>query len=82
MVLGITRVEAQDKAITKNKFREKLSLARNNDENRARICLSYDIIVNNKFYKQCEKDVFRINDELGIDIFADIIIQLLGIVIN
>ena len=78
MVLGITRVEAQDKAITKNKFREKLSLARNNDENRARICLAYDIIVNNKFYKECEKDVFKINDELGIDIICGYYYTIIG----
>ena len=37
LVLGITKNEAKDKATTKNKFREKLSSARNNDEIRAKI---------------------------------------------
>lgn len=78
LVLGITKNEAKDKATTKNKFREKLSSARNNDEIRAKIFLAYDIIVNNNFYKECEKDFFRINDELGIDIICGYYYAVIG----
>ena len=78
LVLGITKNEAQTKSKTKNAFREKLSSSRNNDELRAKICLAYDIIVNNKFYKECEKDVFKINDDLGIDIICGYYYTIIG----
>ena len=59
LILGLKKDEAQNASKTKNSFREKLSSARKNDELRAKICLAYDIIVNNKFYKECEKDVLK-----------------------
>ena len=76
LILGIEKGETHSK--TKNSFREKLSASRNNDELRAKICLAYDIIVNNKFYKECEKDVFKINDELGIDIISGYYYTIIG----
>jgi ankyrin repeat protein len=78
LTLGITKDQAQNSSKTKNAFREKLSSARNNDELRAKICLAYDIIVNKKFYKECEKDVFKINDELGIDIICGYYYAIIG----
>ena len=78
LILGLKKDEAQNASKTKNSFREKLSSARNNDELRAKICLAYDIIVNNKFYKECEKDVFKINDELGIDIICGYYYAIIG----
>ena len=54
-----------------------MSAARNNDQLRAKICLAYDIIVNNNFYKECEKDVFKIND-LGIDIICGYYYTIIG----
>jgi len=78
LILGITKNEAKNASKTKNSFREKLQAARNNDELRAKVCLAYDIIVNNKFYKECEKDVFKINDELGIDIICGYYYTIIG----
>ena len=75
MILGITKGSTSSR--TKNSFREKLSAARNNDQLRAKICLAYDIIVNNNFYKECEKDVFKIND-LGIDIICGYYYTIIG----
>ena len=76
LILGIEKGATHSK--TKNSFREKLSASRNNDELRAKICLAYDIIVNNKFYKEWEKDVFKINDELGIDIICGYYYTIIG----
>ena len=47
---------------TKDKFREKLNQTINNPLLRAQVCLAYDIIVNKKFYKEIEKDIYVIND--------------------
>ena len=52
-------------AQTKSKFREKLIETINNHELRAKVCLSYDVIVNKKFYKEIEKDIYIINDKLS-----------------
>ena len=76
LILGITKGATSSK--TKNSFREKLSAAKNNDELRAKICLAHDIIVNNKFYRECEKDVFKIKDELGIDIICGYYYTIIG----
>ena len=76
LILGIEKGATHSK--TKNSFREKLSASRNNDELRAKICLAYDIIVNNKFYKEWEKHVFKINDELGIDIICGYQYNIIG----
>ena len=78
LILGITKLDVQNETITKNVFREKLSAAKNNDELRAKICLAYDIIVNNRFYKECEKDFYKINDELGIDIISAYYYTIIG----
>ena len=52
-------------AQTKSKFREKFIGTINNHELRAKVCLSYDVIVNKKFYKEIEKDIYIINDKLS-----------------
>ena len=62
LVLGLSKEDAN--AIqTKKKFREKIVEAINDDELRAKICLAYDIIVNNKFYIDCGDDTYRIDFE-------------------
>ena len=47
----------------KNKFREKMNEVRNDDELRSKICLAYDIIVNNSFYHEIEEDVYEVNKD-------------------
>ena len=76
LILGIEKGATH--GFTKTSFREKLSAARNNDELRAKICLAYDIIVNNKFYKECEKDVFKINEKLENDIICGYYYTIIG----
>ena len=51
-------------AQTKSKFREKLIKTINNNELRAKVCLSYDAIVNKNFYKEIEKDIYIINEKI------------------
>ena len=48
---------------TKSQFRAKLQETRYDDEKRAIICLSYDIIVNKSYYIECEKDNYKIKVE-------------------
>ena len=56
LVLGISKDTTP--AQTKKIFRKKMSEARNNDELRAKICFAYDIIVNKKYYEECENDMY------------------------
>ena len=71
IVLGLPK--DANALITKAKFREKLAEARNDDELRAKICLAYDIIVNKQFYKEVEKDTYKINfDDFKLSIFIKV----------
>ena len=56
LVLGISKDTTP--AQTKKIFRKKMSEARNNDELRAKICFAYDIIVNKKYYEECENEMY------------------------
>ena len=64
LTLGI--LKGASPAQTKAKFREKMKDARNDDELRAKICLAYDVIVNNSLYKKSKEgdDIYEINDNL------------------
>ena len=63
LILGITKNATP--AQTKLNFRQKLIDARNNDELRAKVCLSYDIIVNKTYYYECEENTYKINDSIN-----------------
>ena len=56
LVLGISKNTTPGQ--TKKIFRKKMSEAKNNDELRAKICFAYDIIVNKKYYEECENDMY------------------------
>lgn len=61
LVLGISKFFFYFTPI-KKKFREKLSESRNDVKLRAKICLAYDIMVNDSYYEEIEKDHFKFKD--------------------
>ena len=58
-ILGI-QTKSNINQIT-NRFREKMREVRNNNESRAILCLAYDILVNQSYYKMIDKDSYVIN---------------------
>jgi ankyrin repeat protein len=75
LVLGIKKNSTHSE--TKKKFREKMIEARNDDPLRAKICLAYDIIVNNDFYFTNGNDIYQIKDILSkkeINVYYNVII--------
>ncbi len=56
LTLGIPKGASRSQ--TKIKFREKMLETKNDDELRAKICFSYDILVNNSFYTKCGEDIY------------------------
>ena len=62
LTLGLPRGSSHSQ--TKIVFREKLIEARNDADLRARICLAYDVIVNKDYYYECEKNTFKLKENL------------------
>ena len=60
LVLGIKKGSSINE--TNNKFREKLAQSKNDNKSKAKICLAYDIIINNSYYDEIEKDNFEFKD--------------------
>jgi len=58
LTLGI--LKDADPSQTKDKFREKMKEARNDDELRAKICFAYDVIVNKDYYDECEENTYKV----------------------
>ena len=61
LTLGITKKTPPEQ--TKRIFRKKLLETKDNFIEKAKICMAYDIIVNNSVYKECEKDVYELKKE-------------------
>ena len=61
LTLGITKKTQPEQ--TKRIFRKKLLETKDNFIEKAKICMAYDIIVNNSVYKECEKDVYELKKE-------------------
>ena len=78
LVLGIKKGSSINE--TNNKFREKLAQSKNDNKSKAKICLAYDIIINNSYYDEIEKDNFELIKLKIIYIIVVIILLLLEIV--
>lgn len=71
LTLGIRRNASYNEI--KNKFREKLLEAKNDDNLRAKVCLAYEILVNKSYYEEIENDFYIVKDEYNPAFYFTII---------
>ena len=61
-VLGVKKDAT--KSEIKSQFQKRMKEVRDNDDKRTDLCLADDMILNKKFYKEVEKDIFEFDPHI------------------